>query len=300
MNIRNLQYLVALSDHEHFGKAAEECFVSQPALSIQINKLEEYLGVKLLERTNKSVALTAVGLIITEQARQILSQVSELKEIAQTAKDPFNGELKLGIFPTLAPYLFPYIIPKLSAIFPNLLIYLIEEKTELLMEKLKQGKIHAAITALPMNESGMTTTPLFEEEFLLTISHSHALAKRKTIKHEELDSKNILILEDGHCMRDQVLSFCHQANATETLHFRATSLEALRHMVAAGSGMTLMPRLATEGCKLATFIPFTSPKPMRTIGITSRKCSTKKILLDELSQQIKKIMAKTKLVNVID
>jgi LysR family hydrogen peroxide-inducible transcriptional activator len=226
--------------------------------------------------------------VIAEQARQILSQITDLKETAHSAKDPFSGEIKIGIFPTLAPYLFPYVIPKLAALFPKLLIYLIEEKTELLMEKLKQGKIHAAIVALPMAESTMMATPLFEEEFLLTIPFSHPLAKRKAVKQTELDNKNILILEDGHCMRDQVLSFCHQANASETLNFRATSLEALRHMVAAGAGVTLMPRLATEGCKLARFIPFNSPKPSRTIGIMWRKCTTKQILLAELSLQIKK------------
>lgn len=300
MNIRNLEYLVALSEHEHFGKAAEACFVSQPALSMQINKLEKFLGVKLLERTNKSVILTNVGMVIAEEARQILSKINDLKGIAQAAKDPFSGELKIGIFPTLAPYLFPHIIPKLTSLFPNLAIYLSEEKTETLLEKLKQGKLHAVIIALPIDESGMTTTTLFEEEFLLTIPHSHPLAKRKTIKQSDLNSKNFLILDDGHCMRDQVISFCHQANASETLNFRATSMEALRHMVAAGAGMTLMPRLATEGCQLATFIPFSSPKPSRTIGIMWRNCSTKKILLEELSKQIKKIMVKTKLVNVID
>src|SRR5687767_1923904 len=140
MNLRDLQYLVALSDYGHFSKAAEACFVSQPALSMQIKKLEKYLGIKLLERTNKSVCLTEAGLMIVKQARTILAQVEELQEIAKRSHDPFSGELKLGVFPTLAPYLFPHIIPQLSKAYPNLILYLIEEKTELLIEKLKTGK----------------------------------------------------------------------------------------------------------------------------------------------------------------
>ena len=141
MNTRDLQYLVALADLGHFGKAAEMCFVSQPALSMQIKKLEETLGVKLVERTNKSVVLTDIGIIIAERARNILTQVDELRDIAKAAKDPFSGEIKIGIFPTLAPYLFPHIIPPLSKLFPKLTIYLIEEKTDLLLEKLKQEKL---------------------------------------------------------------------------------------------------------------------------------------------------------------
>ena len=295
-----MQYLVALADLGHFGKAAEMCFVSQPALSMQIKKLEETLGVKLVERTNKSVVLTDIGIIIAERARNILTQVDELRDIAKAAKDPFSGEIKIGIFPTLAPYLFPHIIPPLSKLFPKLTIYLIEEKTDLLLEKLKQGKIHAAIVALPITETGMTLSPLFEEEFLLTVSHTHPLAKRKSVKQQELHNKDILLLEDGHCMRDQVLSFCHRANAAETLNFRATSLETLRHMVAAGAGITLMPRLAAEGCPLAAFIPFDKPKPARTIGIAWRNCTTKLILLKEISNQIKKIMAQKTMVKITD
>ena len=245
MNIRDLQYLVALADHGHFGKAAEICFVSQPALSMQIKKLEENLGIKLLERTNKSVLLTEVGTAIAEQARQILNQVEEVRELAKSAKDPFSGELKIGIFPTLAPYLLPHIIQPLSKIFPKLSFYLIEEKTAILLEQLKHGKIHAAILALPVEEKVLSSSLLFKEEFLLTVPHSHPFAKRKSIEHEELDKKKILLLEEGHCMRHQILSFCQNINLHEAKNFRATSLETLRHMVAAGAGITLMPKLSS-------------------------------------------------------
>ena len=202
MNIRDLKYLVALADHRHFGKAAEICFVSQPALSMQIKKLEEILGVKLLERTNKSVLLTDCGMTITERARQILDQVEEIKEIAKSASDPYSGELKLGIFPTIAPYLLPHILPPLSNKFPKVSFYLIEEKTDLLLEKLKKGEIHAAIIAIPVFESWMTVAPLFEEEFLLVVPHSHTLSKNKNISQNDINHKKILLLDETHCMRN--------------------------------------------------------------------------------------------------
>jgi LysR family hydrogen peroxide-inducible transcriptional activator len=299
MNIRDLQYLVALADHCHFGKAAEACFVSQPALSMQIKKLEENLGVQLLERTNKSVLLTDTGVVIAERARQLLNQVDEIREIAKSASDPLSGEFKLGIFPTLAPYLLPHIMPALSKAFPKLFFYLVEEKTELLIEKLKQGQLHAAILALPVTENGLVSSPLFEEEFLLAVPHSHPFAKKKSIQHRDLQDKKMLLLEDGHCMREQVLSFCNQINTREAQHFRATSLETLRHMVSVGAGITLMPRLSSEGCELASFIPLATPKPSRLIGLVWRSTTSKTILLAAMQEKIKAALSGKKSVTLI-
>ncbi|EKD72964.1 MAG: LysR protein, partial [uncultured bacterium] len=244
MNTRDLKYLIALSDHHHFGKAAEACFISQPALSMQIKKLEETLGVKLLERTNKSVLLTDIGVTITERARQILNHVEEMRDVAKLAKDPYRGELKIGIIPTLSPYLLPLIIPSLAKKFPKIYFYLVEEKTAALIEKLKIGKLDVAILSLPVMESGFSSSLLFEEEFLLAVPSAHPLAKRKIIRQDDLDKQNVLLLEEGHCMREQTLALCHKMHAAETQDFRATSLETLRHMVAAGNGVTLMPKLA--------------------------------------------------------
>jgi len=173
MNTRDLKYLVALADHQHFGKAAEACFVSQPGLSIQIKKLEETLGVKLIERNNKSMLLTDSGVAIVERARNILTGVDELHEIARQAADPFSGEFKLGIFPTLAPYLLPLIFPAVSKSLPNVSFYLLEEQTASLIQKLKAGEIDAAILALPVNEKNLTTTVLFDEEFFLATTKHH-------------------------------------------------------------------------------------------------------------------------------
>jgi len=295
MNTRDLQYLVALSDHCHFGKAAEACFVSQPALSMQIKKLEESLGIKLLERTNKSVLLTDTGIAITERARQILNQVEEMRDLAKFAKDPYSRELKIGIIPTLAPYLLPLIIPSLSRKFPKVTLYLIEEQTAVLIEKLKAGKLDAAFLAHPVFEASFATSLLFEEEFLLAVPSTHPLAKRKAIKQNDLVNQNVLLLEEGHCMREQTLALCHKMNASETHNFRATSLETLRHMVAAGNGVTLMPKLAQKLRDGVSYIPFSSPKPVRSIGLYWRLSAAKNAVLEDMATQIKKIATKHKM-----
>jgi LysR family hydrogen peroxide-inducible transcriptional activator len=298
MNTRDLKYLVALNDHHHFGKAAEACFVSQPALSMQIKKLEETLGVKLLERTNKSVLLTNIGLVITAQARRILQQIEEMHDFAKLAKDPYSGEFKIGIIPTVAPYLLPLIIPSLAKKFPKISFYLVEEPTAILIEKLKLGKLDAAILALPVDEASFATSLLFEEEFLLAVPNTHPLKNRKVIKPTDLDNQNVLLLEEGHCMRQPTLTLCHKMNAVETQNFRATSIETLRHMVAAGNGVTLMPKLAYQLNDGISYIPFGSPKPVRSIGLYWRLSTVKKALLEELAIQMKQIIAKQKTVKI--
>lgn len=300
MNIRDLKYLVALADHGHFGKAADICFVSQPALSMQIMKLEESLGIKLLERTNKSVMLTDHGIVIVERARHILNQIEEVREIAKSAKDPYSGELRMGVFPTLAPYLLPLIIPQLAKAYPKISFYLVEEQTAVLIEQLKQGRLHAALLAHPVMEKSFSSTVLFEEEFLLATPVAHPLAKLKVVKQQSLDNKNLLLLEEGHCMRDQALALCHKMQASEAQNFRATSLETLRHMVSAGVGITLMPRLACSSSDTISYVPFKAPKPTRSIGIYWRASSAKQALLENIVIKIKSILTKQKTVKVME
>lgn len=290
MNIRDFSYLVALANYRHFGKAAKACFVSQPALSMQIKKLEETLGVTLLERSNKAVLLTPIGIAITERAKYILQHMEEIRELAKLAKDPYSGELKIGIIPTLAPYLLPLIIPSLTKGFPKINFYLIEDKTALLIQKLKQGQLDAALLALPIQESSFSYSTLFEEEFLLAVPNGHVLSKRKKIKQNDLNNQPLLLLEEGHCMRGQTLTLCQRMNATEAQNFRATSLETLRHMVAAGNGITLMPKLAQQLNDTISYIPFSPPKPKRLIGLVWRISATKKRLLQEIVNHIKKII----------
>jgi len=300
MNIRDLKYLVSVADYGHFGKAADACFVSQPALSMQIKKLEDTLGVQLIERTGKKIFLTEIGKLITQQARDILFRVEEMREIANTAKDPFCGELHLGIIPTLAPYLLPYIIPSLSKAFPKLTIYLAEETTSNLLTKVSQGKLDGALLALPIVNEDFAALPLFEEEFVLAIPLNHSLAKRKIAKLSDLENKTLLLLEDGHCLRDQALAVCHRVNAAEAQNFRATSLETLRHMVASKAGITLMPKLACKSNDGICYLPFNAPKPVRTIGLIWRPSTPKKIVLENMVSQIRKVMFKQKMVRVLN
>ncbi len=290
MNTRDLEYLVALSDYRHFGKAAQACFVSQPALSMQIQRLEAVLGVKLLERGNKSVLLTDIGLAITERARHILTQVNEIYDLASLAKDPYSGELRIGVIPTLAPYLLPRIIPPLAQQFSKIHFYLVEEQTAYLMQKLKTGVLDAAFLALPVEEPQFITVPLFEEAFLLAVPKTHPLAEQKTIQQQDLTLQNLLLLEEGHCMRGQTLALCHQVQAFEVQNFRATSLETLRQMVASGNGITLMPQLARQANDGICYIPFSPPKPVRSIGLCWRASSVKEGLFTAMVLSIKKIM----------
>ena len=300
MNIRDLKYLVALAEHCHFGKAADACFVSQPALSMQIKKLEEYLDVQLLERNNKSVFLTEAGKVMTEHARDILLRVDTMREVANQLKDPFSGELRLGVIPTLAPYLLPHIIPGLSKLYPNLTFYLTEDTTPNLLLKLKQGKLDTALLALPLLDEDFFSLPLFEEEFVLAVPPNHELKKRKTAKLSDLENKTLLLLEDGHCLRDQALAVCHKVNASESTSFQATSLETLRYMVASNVGITLIPNLACRANDGVHYLPFNTPKPMRTIGMIWRPATAKKILLENIVNTIRKLMLKQKSIRVIN
>ena len=299
MNLRDLQYLVALADHKHFGRAAESCFVSQPALSMQIKKLEDFLGVQLIERTQKSFMMTEIGLVIAQQAREILLKTQALRELAKQAKNPYAGSFSLGIIPTLAPYVLPHIISGMAEHFQELSIYLIEAQTSQLLEQLKQGKLDAAFLILPINEKELSQIPLFEEEFLLAVPLKHPLAKRKLVSSENIENKTLLLLEEGHCMRDQALALCYSNKAHEDKTFQATSIETLRHMVASNRGITLMPGLACRPDDGICYIPFKLP-PKRIVALVWRKTNARMKLMTAVAELVKKLMAKKKLVKVVD
>ena len=299
MNLRDLQYLVALADHGHFSRAANACFVSQPALSMQIMKLEHHLGVQLIERNKKTVLLTAQGEKIVTKARSILNDVKEMKLIADHAKDPMCGELKIGLFPTLAPYLLPLIMPKLAHCYPKITFFLVEAQSAALLSQLNEGSIDAAFLAAPVVEKSLTAHDLFEEEFYLAVSKAHSLAHLPVITADDLNKKELLLLEEGHCMRDQALSLCQYMAASETQDFRATSLETLRHMVIANAGITLMPALACHPADGIIYIPFASTKPMRRIGFYYRASSSREILFMRLIKTIKQVVARCEQLTLI-
>lgn len=277
MNLRDLRYLVAIADHRHFGRAAEASFVSQPTLSTQLKKLEDELGMALIERSPRNVMLTEFGEAVAARARTILREADEIKATARRFKDPESGTVRIGIFPTLGPYLLPHVVPQIVARFPKLELILVEEKTETILKKLHQGELDAGILALPIHDDSLHAEFLFEEAFVLAVSRQHALAKAKVITLQDLAHEKLLLLDDGHCLRDQALEVCQLAGAGEHSGFRATSLETLRHMVSANVGLTLMPALSihppSPQSPDVTLVPFASPAPHRRIAMIWRRTS---------------------------
>lgn len=290
MNLQTIKYLSALAKYQHFGKAAQMCFVSQPTLSMQIKKMEESLGVQLLERTNKSVRLTEIGLLLAQYADNILRDVHSMQEAAKSAKDPFHCQLKIGVIPTSGPYLLPKILPTLRQDFPNLSFLLIEKQTKLLLEDLKKGEIDAAILAMPIENKQLITQTIFNEEFLLAVSEKHAWSKRRKINETELSSETLLLLDDGHCLREHALDICYKNNITENQNFRATSLETLRYMVAGGEGITFIPKLAVNTFDGIHYLTFSGTKPSRTLGMVWRKSSIRTLVLKILAEKIRNIL----------
>ena len=287
MNIRDLQYLVAVAESLHFGKAAEKCNVSQPTLSMQLKKLEETLGVQLFERTNKNVMLTPIGRDIAARTSHVLKEIDQIRSLARSAKDPLAGEIKLGIFPTLAPYILPTLMPLLREKFPKLNVLLVEEKTPVLVQQLEQGAIDAAILAIPVDSAGLSFEPLFNEPFMLAVPSTHRLAKKKSVSLADIQHETMLLLEDGHCLREQALEVCSWAGIGEAKNFRATSLETLRHMVAVGGAVTLMPKLAAqEGDAHVRYIPFKGQAPSRSLGLYTRKTSARAPLFRSMATAI--------------
>jgi len=293
VNLRDLRYLVALADHAHFGRAAAVCFVSQPTLSTQIRKLEEELGVPLFERAPRKVMLTPAGRDIAERARRIIGEVEQMKEVARRSQDPEAGTVRLGMFPTLGPYLLPHVVPGIRARFPKLELLLVEEKSDVLLARLREGKLDAGLLALPLHDDQLHVEFLFEEPFLLAVPETHPLAKRDSLALKELADQRLLLLEDGHCLRDQALDVCHMAGAGEMSGFQATSLETLRQMVAANVGVTLLPMLAIKPPVARSrdihLLGFRDSKPSRQIAMAWRKSSAMHGFLLQLAQVFREL-----------
>ena len=287
MNIRDMNYLVAVADLRNFSQAAEQCFVSQPTLSGQIKKLEEGLGVKLFERNNKRVIPTEVGAVIVQSARRILQEVDNIKDVAENAHDPLSGKFRLGAFPTLAPYILPDLVPQIKTAMPKLRLMLLEEKTAVLLEKLRRGQLDAALLALPVHDDYLISQPLFVDEFYLAVAPEHPLTQQSQIDASSLVQHKLLLLEEGHCLREQALELCQLHGMSEEEDFRATGLETLRQMVKAGTGITLIPEIAIDRTDNdIRYIPFTAPPPSRTIGLVARKTSTKQAVMTTLCSML--------------
>ena len=290
MNIRDLEYFLAVAELKHFRKASEKCFVSQPALSGQIKKLEEELGLALFMRDKRDVQLTAAGETLVNYARKIISETENFTEAAKSFRDPRSGTFKMGIIPSLAPYLIPNLIQKTNKWFPKLDLYISESKTKDLLNSIAVGDLEAGILALPLQEKNFQVAELFTEPFLLAIPASHRLARRQKATLADLENECVFLLEEGHCLKDQVLEVCQLAGAREHSFYRASSLETLRQMVAAGQGITLMPWLAVhEPISQASsirYIPFVDPAPNRRIALVWRKGSPRESFLQEWSKEL--------------
>jgi LysR family hydrogen peroxide-inducible transcriptional activator len=287
MNLRDLEYLVALAEHRHFGKAASACYVSQPTLSTQLKKLETELGLQLIERTPRQVMLTRAGEQVVARARNILAEAHDIRGIARLAADPRSGSIRLGLFPTLGPYLLPHVVPGLRTAFPELELLLVEEKTDELLDMLRSGRLDAAVLALPIHDDALHIEPLFREDFVLAVPRGHPLAGTGPIASSALADHELLLLSEGHCLRDQALAVCHSAAAEERGGFQATSLETLRHMVAAGVGMTLLPELSVREPVAQSgdveLVRFVAPAPHRDIAMLWRRSSVFGALLPDIA-----------------
>jgi len=294
MKLRDLEYLVAVTEERHFHKAAARCYVSQPTLSGQIKKLEEELGVLLIERTNRQVNMTEVGMAVSEQARRVLAEVNVINDISQAYQDPMKGDLHIGIIPTIAPYLLPVIMPSLNKKFTKMKFWLYEYQTHVLLEKLERGELDCLILALPIEKHDFVEVELFREPFRLAVERGYTLTKQKEITLGDIANHEMLLLEDGHCLRGHALDICHLAGAKEGSQFQATSLETLRHMVGEGMGMTLMPELAVPNKTTKTdavqYLQFSDPKPNRRIGMLYRKNSYREDAYYNMSELVRSVL----------
>ncbi|OOH91482.1 DNA-binding transcriptional regulator OxyR [Pasteurellaceae bacterium 15-036681] len=292
MNIRDLEYLIALADYKHFRKAADACNVSQPTLSGQIRKLEDELGTVLLERTSRKVLFTQSGLMLVDQAKVVLREVKILREMASNQGKEMSGPMHIGIIPTLGPYLSPIILPELKKLFADLEVYIYELQTAALVEQLETGQLDCGILAFTKESEPFIEVPIFHEKMLLAVSDQHEWANEQQLSLSSLRDKEMLMLDDGHCLKTQTMDYCLSVGAKENNHFKASSLETLRNMVAANVGIAFMPELATKISKIENiqYIHFSDPEPYRSIGLIYRPGSPLRLRYERLAKEIKTIM----------
>jgi LysR family transcriptional regulator, hydrogen peroxide-inducible genes activator len=282
MNLRSFEYLLALERHGGFHRAAEACHVSQPALSIQIKKLEEELAIQLLERQPNGLFFTPAGQEVLERARIVMRQVEEIELLAAHWNDPYAGQLSIGAFPTLAPYYFPQIIDHLVESYPQLQVHLVEEKTHILLKRLRDGALDAAFLALPEEDASLDFGTIFTEPFYIGVAPTHPLAKEKSIDPARLNEERLLLLEEGHCLRGQALALCATTGLSESFNFRASSMETLLQMIAMGRAVTFIPACVARRNPHLHYLTLKGGGATRTIGLFWRKSSVRRDLMLEL------------------
>lgn len=295
MTLTELRYIVTLAQEQHFGRAAERCHVSQPTLSVGVKKLEDELGVLIFERSKSAVRLTPVGEGIVAQAQKVLEQAQGIRELAQAGKNQLAAPLKVGAIYTVGPYLFPHLIPQLHKIAPDMPLYIEENFTHVLRDKLRTGELDAIIIALPFQEADVLTKPLYDEPFYVVMPAEHPWTARASIDAEMLNDKSLLLLGEGHCFRDQVLEACPTTRKGSEAHPHTTvessSLETIRHMVASGLGVSVLPFTAVDSHHYAPGViairPLSPPVPYRSVAIAWRASFPRPKAIDVLVDAVR-------------
>jgi LysR family hydrogen peroxide-inducible transcriptional activator len=289
ITLRQLRYFEALARHKHFGRAAEDCGISQPALSMQIRELEQSLGAPLVERRPNEVVLTELGSETARRAEQLLTGASDLVDFAKHRQKVLSGVLRLGVIPTIAPYLLPRVLPALQKQYPELKLELRETQTNILLDELARGSLHLLILALPAGDGEIETLRLFDDPFLLAVPANDPLPAKSRVSARDISPRQLILLEEGHCLRDQALAFCSMQNSETPAGLGATSLSTVMQMVANGYGATLLPRIAVDAGladKRVKLLRFTDPEPRRSIGLAWRRTSPRKADFLALGQVI--------------
>jgi len=292
MTFTQLEYVVAIDTHRHFAKAADNCYVTQPTLSMQVQKLEEELGLQIFDRSRQPVIPTAAGAEIIEQARKILSEKNKVHEIVQQRKDTLNGELRIGIIPTLAPYLLPLFVQRFTKKYPQIKMIVHEMTTETVVTRLREGRIDVGILVTPLQENGIREHVLFYEELLVYVSEKNGLYKKHYILAKDINPNKLWLLEEGHCFRSQIVNLCELLRVSrEESHFdyEAGSFETLRRMVDMNDGITILPELAAmdfTARQQRLIRHFKKPAPMREVSLVVHRDFVKKRLVEALKQEI--------------
>jgi LysR family hydrogen peroxide-inducible transcriptional activator len=298
MTITQLEYIVAVDTYRSFVLAAEKCFVTQPTLSMQVQKLEDTLGVKLFDRSKQPVTPTEIGIEIIEQARIVLAEGEKIKEIITDRQKELSGELKVGIIPTVSPYILPKIITGFVQKYPLVKLIVWEHTTEEIVQQLKLGTLDCGIMSTPLRETSLTEIPVFYENFVAYVSKHSKLSKKKNITPDDIDMEEIWVLNEGHCMREQVLNICQRRRATKSfLHFEYNtgSVETLKRMVEQNNGATILPELALAELtdkQLDRVRYFKSPEPAREVSIVIQKNFLKRRMIEALKNEILEFVPK--------
>jgi len=292
MTLVQLEYIIAVDTYKNFVMAAEKCFVTQPALSMQVKKLEEELGIIIFDRSKQPIIVTDVGKTLLQQARQVLGQAQRIREIANESKGVMEGTLHVGMIPTLAPYLIPRFLTSFMDKFPDIKLQVIEMSTGRMIQRLNDETIDCGILATPLDQSTLMEQVLFYEQFIAFVSRKSSLYKHKTISAKDMDQREMWILDEGHCLRNQVLNLCKKSNTDlqNRFQYESGSLETLMRLVEMGNGSTILPELAVDKLtsrQIGMLRYFKDPAPVREISIVTRRSFLKRDLINALRDEIK-------------